>query len=242
MRFTPFLVAASLAAGAAALTAAVTSQAQTPPANAQPGAPAMVSAQTSGTIIRYIVGPMGHVRGFALNNGAVVWVHGHGGDALAQSAPVGQAVRVDGLAPAATPHVIRHATVYGANGAVLAAPPNGTPGAAGAMGPHMRNPQMRGAAMARFGQLPQHNASGTVQIVVPGPRGRIHVLLLSDGSTIYLHGAIAHEVNRHGVNVGDSVQVSGRGNAYPLGAAVMAESVTFADGTSVTAPQTPPSP
>jgi hypothetical protein len=237
MRLTPFLLVASLAAGAGAITAAATAGAQTAPVVAQPNAPTMLTAQTSGSIVRYIVGPMGHVRGLALDNGAIVWVHGRGGDALAQSTPVGTSVRVEGMAPAATPHVIHRATVFAANGTVLAAPPANVPaGGMGMMPGRMHDPAMRAAAMARLAQLPSHTASGVVQMVVPGPRGHVHILLLSDGSTVYLRGPIAREVNRHGVRIGETVQITGRGNSYPQGAALFAQSVTFSDGASVSAP------
>jgi hypothetical protein len=239
---------AAFALGLASLLPLAPAFAQAPAPQLQPGHPQPIPARTGGTITRYIVGPMGHVRGFVLDNNAVVMIHRRGGDALAQQAPVGQAVRVEGFAHPSNPQVIHRATVYAANGALLVAPPPfphagvpfvpGAPGAPGAQVPP-RGPGGRRAMrmhrrqmmMARLAQLPPRTASGTVQTVVAGPRGGVRALLLSDGTSVFLHPGLTRALRQRGIQQGETVRASGRGNAYPQGPSLIAEQLTFADGT-----------
>ena len=61
-------------------------------------------------------------------------------------------------------------------------------------------------------------------------------LVLSDGTTVYLRGAMAHEVTQRGVAAGQALRASGHGGAYARGGAVVADQLTLADGTMLTAP------
>lgn len=244
---------ASLFLGLATAVASVPALAQ--PAGPQGQAPQqqpapMAQVTVSGTVAHYIVGPAGHVRAIALMDGTVVWLHGRSGDLLTPQLPVGNAVRVEGLAAPGRPMQIRHASVYAANGALLVAassPMQQQPGAQGQQQPggmHGRWRQMDPAArqarraemQARLAQLPARSAQGTVQTVITGRRGMVRGLLLSDGTSVFLRGPLAHALAQRGVRVGESVRAAGRGNAYPQGASVLAEQLTFADGTVVTAP------
>jgi hypothetical protein len=42
-------------------------------------------------------------------------------------------------------------------------------------------------------------------------------------------------VAAHGIKSGDAIQVTGRGGKYPQGVSILAESVTFGDGKTVSA-------
>ncbi|MFO0649463.1 MAG: hypothetical protein U0326_24695 [Polyangiales bacterium] len=88
--------------------------------------PAPTPAQASGNLARFLVGPGGRVRGLVLDNGTVVMVPPRASADLAQRVRVGQPLRVEGVtfpgATAGTATIFR-ATVRGADGSVIAAPP-----------------------------------------------------------------------------------------------------------------------
>ena len=80
----------------------------------------------AGDVGRYIVGPLGHVRGFILKDCTVVMVRGNSGDDMARQVPIGQPVRVEGWSPAASGgKEIRRAAVYGQHGQIVAPPVKG---------------------------------------------------------------------------------------------------------------------
>jgi len=245
------IFSASLVLGSAAVANAQVPQG---PAVGQPapfmGQP-LTPAQSSGTITRFIVGPNGGVRGFQLQNGTVVMVPPREGAALVQRARIGQSVQVQGFSqPGTTPAVIRRATVTAADGSVLAeAPTFGAPGAAGEPQGHMRHGRMGHGGvghggmghggmhrMERFAALPTTSASGTVQTVLAGPRGHVHALLLSNNTTVMIPRPMAMAMGARHVRVGENIRASGRGGAFAQGNSVLAESLTFGDGTTVNAP------
>jgi len=203
MKLSHVVLALSLALGAGSAAA----QNAPPPNPANPSAtrPAPVAAQASGNLARYIVGPGGRVRGFALNNGTVVMLPFRAGGDFAQRVAVGVPVRVEGFSmPGAASPVIFRVTVRGADGAVLA---------------------------ARFASIPQQSVRGTVQQVIAGPRGGGPRLLLNNNVTVFVPHEMTAQVTPRGIRVGESVQVVGRGTATPQGTGVLAEQITFADGT-----------
>jgi hypothetical protein len=253
-KLTSVALTAALALGFGSLAPAFAqAPAQQQQQQQRPGRPEFAPTQASGAVARYIVGPMGNVRGFVLDNGAVVMTHGHG-DALAQQVRVGQSVRVEGFANPSAPRLIRRATVYGANGAVLIAAParpaegfhrghrgHGGQEGHGRHGRHERGEGRRGGEFreqmrARLAQLPARTANGTVQTVLAGPRGGVRALLLADGTSVFLHPHLSRELRQRGVQSGESVRVAGRGAVYPQGTSMIAERIQFADGTSVSAP------
>jgi len=265
MKLSHLALALSLALGTA------TAAAQTAPAapNGQaPARPAPVAAQASGNLARFVVGPGGHVRGLALNNGTVVMLPPRAGADLAQRVGLGVPLRVEGFALPGAPHMIFRATVRGADGSVLVAAPQGPMGPRGGFGAGrgghpehggMRRGGMRGgmhrggmhggfgaARAARLAAMPQQRLGGTVQQVIAGPRGGVRALLLSNNATVTVPRPMAAPLAQRGVRVGESVQVVGRGTATPQGTGVIAEQLTFADGArfaaDLTAPPTAPLP
>ena len=182
--------------------------------------------------------PMGHVRGFVLDNGAIVFLHGHG-DALAQQLSPGQSVRIEGTAPATTPHVIHHATVFDANGNVLSR-------AARARAATWRRASRRIPTAGRC-TAPRARASRTAAATQhqrrrsdrdPGtPRRRPRISLLADGTSVFLGHPLAHG-SFVSAEFAPAKRFRSRGavgqSAY--GAGLFAEQLTFADGTSLSAP------
>ncbi len=243
MKLTPLVLSASLAFGLAAVSNVAAAQSPVAPEVH----PALAPAQTSGSVARYILGPAGHVRGLQLADGAVVWVHGPEGDALAQRVPVGQTVRVEGLATQGAPtRVFLHATLRGTDGTVLVAPSPMAEGQGhgawraaheGAVGPEGETRRERFAA--RIAALPEYSTGGAVSTVLAGPRGFVRGLLLANNTTVMLPRELSRELTQHGVHSGDAVRVSGHGGSFPLGSSVLAERVTLSDGTTLTAPAVP---
>ncbi len=85
-------------------------------------------AQAAGNLARVLVGPGGNARGLVLDNGTVVMLPRRGATDIAQRVRVGQPLRVEGFSiPGAASTTIFRATVRGADGSVLVAPPE--PGA-----------------------------------------------------------------------------------------------------------------
>jgi hypothetical protein len=98
------------------------------------------------------------------------------------------------------------------------------------------DPAARQERLARFAQLAPQTANGAVQAVLAGPRGGVHGLILTDGTSVFFRGPIAHALHQRGIHPGDTVRVTGRGGVYPQGRSVLAEQLSFADGTVVNAP------
>ena len=226
-------------------SAAVASAQQAPAVNGAPQAGAWMGqnlspAQTSGALTRYILGPAGGVRGFQLQNGAVVMLRPDEGTVMLQRVRVGQSVQVQGMVQqGASPQVFRHASVRGADGASIVEPRpmgpgmgrGGHPGmgrGGGAMGGHDR--------FERMASLPAHSVSGTVQTVLAGPRGHVHELLLSNNGVVIVTRPMAMAMGARQVRVGETIRANGRGGAFAQGSSVIAESLTFGDGSTVSAP------
>ncbi|MFO0607751.1 MAG: hypothetical protein U0324_31600 [Polyangiales bacterium] len=152
MKLSHLALALSLALGAA--TAAAQTAPAAPAAQA-PARPAPVAAQAAGNLARFVVGPNGHVRGLALNNGTIVMLPPRAGADLAQRVGVGVPLRVEGFSVPGAPHMIFRATVRGADGSVLVAAPQGP------MGPH-------GGFGAGRGEHPEHGG------MRGGMRGGMH--------------------------------------------------------------------
>lgn len=85
--------------------------------------------------------------------------------------------------------------------------------------------------------LTDQSANGTVVALLPGPHGEARGYVLSDGTVAYLKHA-KHEKGEQaarvdlGVKKGDTISVSGKGGAYPLGRALVIQRVTLASGES----------
>ena len=75
-------------------------------------------------------------------------------------------------------------------------------------------------------QLKPVSAAGQVAGIVTGPHGKVHALLLNDGTT----ATVGHGIEALGLKVGDQVSVAGMGGAYPLGKAMRIEKITLPNG------------
>jgi hypothetical protein len=190
------------------------------------GAHAGARVNVAGEVGRYVVGPLGHVRGFILKDGTAVMLHEAAGDAMAKDVPVGQSVRVEGWSPTSSGQkAIFRPAVYGMHGQVVAPSQRG----AGEADRTVRQ-ERRAAMREELAKLPDASASGTVQTVLPGHHGKSMGVVLTDGTTVFLRPSLAKAVSSRGIRVGDRIQTSGKGAAYALGSSVLAGSVSFADG------------
>jgi hypothetical protein len=198
------------------------------PTGARAGTPVNVVSEVS----RYIVGPLGTVRGFMLKDGTAVMVHGTSGDAMAKEVAVGQSVRVEGFSPASSGgKEIRRAAVFGQHGQIVTPP---------ARGDRQRDPSARKERWeekrAEIAKLPDASANGTVQAVLAGRRGKPMGVVLTDGTSVFLRPSLARAVMARGIRIGDRIESSGKGASYPLGASVLVRSISFADGSHFEAP------
>jgi hypothetical protein len=184
----------------------------------------------SGEVARYLVGPLGHVRGFLLKDGTVVMVHDEAGEAMAKVVPVGQTVRVEGVSPADSGgKMIFRAAVYTQKQGQVVTPP--ARGARGGGDVTAERKDRRGELKEELEKLPEASANGTVEAVISGRHGRSIGLVLRDGTTVFFRHSLAKALTERGIKVGDEIQSSGKGATYPLGASVLAGSITFKDGT-----------
>lgn len=110
----------------------------------------------------------------------------------------------------------------------------GPQGAQGPQGPHARGGH-RQAMMQRLASLPQRNATGTVSTVIVGPRGNIRGAVLQDGTSVMFNRQLAQAATQAQLAAGQRVTIQGRGDQYARGVALVAERVTFANGTTVAA-------
>jgi hypothetical protein len=221
------LAAVSLALAGFAGTAFADDDVPAPEAAAARHAPQGTPANVSGAVARYVVGPLGHVRGFILKDGTAVTVHGTAGDGMAKQVPVGEVVRVEGFSPAASGgKEVMHASVFGQHGQVVAPP---------ARGDRPHDPGARKAEReqerAAIAKLPDASANGTVEAVMLGRKGKPDALVLTDGTSVILSHSLSRQLMSRGVRVGDRIQSSGKGATYPVGASVYVRSIAFADGT-----------
>jgi hypothetical protein len=222
---------ASLLLTTAALGVAPVALADTAPTEAaalQQGHAVGASVSVAGEVGRYVVGPLGHVRGFILKDGTAVMVHDTAGDAMAKEVAVGQSVRVEGQSPAGSGgKLIFRPTVYGLHGVVVSP----AAGRGGRGGDPAARQQKRAEMRAELAKLPAVSASGTVQSVIPGRRGQVEGVVLTDGTSVFLRHGLVKAMGARTIRVGDRIASTGKGAAYPLGTSVLAGSVTFSDGT-----------
>jgi hypothetical protein len=199
------------------------------------GRPPMAEVHPTGTVARYIVGPAGHVRGFMLRDGTVVFT-GRGGDKMAADVAVGQTVRVDGRAAPNASNVVMRAKVYGPHGEVS------EPGAGAGGGrqqwktldPEQRKERRqarRQKHMEELAKLPATSLDGTVQTILTGRQGNPRALILSNGGNVVLERSLVRSMGGRPLKVGDVVHASGKGGTYQNGASIEATELTLADGT-----------
>lgn len=240
MKFTTFSFATLVGLGSMAATVPAIAQ-HAGPQVGDAQRPAPVAASADGQIARFIVGPMGHVRGFVLDSGTLVMTGGREDEATATLLAVGNAVHVAGFGLPGMPLTIMHATVS-VNGQVVIAPREhgqhggGARGAWQSLSPADRMARFEAHSQqrdARIAQLPAVTTSGTVQLVLAGPRGGAHGVLLSNGASVFFPRPIAEAIRaRGGLHSGESLHVVGHGGNYPQGTSVFAQRLTFSDGST----------
>jgi hypothetical protein len=172
---------------------------------------------------RYLLAPNGRPMGLMLADGTFIFTPGH---TLSKDAPVlqtGAKLDVEGAVKrTATGAVVKHAVVK-VNGSVIA-------DASKAHGRHARRGKgHHEGGKERHGkhhvELKPVSGAGQVAAIVSSPKGRVHALVLTDGTT-----AVAHNLETLGLKVGDRVSVSGMGGVYPLGKSVRIEKITLPNG------------
>jgi hypothetical protein len=204
---------------------------EAPAAGDAQGRPQVADVHPSGTVSRYIVGPGGHVRGFMLQDGTVVFTGPREGDKMAADVPVGQSVRVDGRASATSPNVVHRASVYGQHGVVVQPAQRGQEAAN--LDPEQRKErrqEWRAKRAEELAKLPAASLEGTVQTVVTGRHGRARELILSNGNNIVLEGSLVKAMGGAAIKAGDVVHASGKGGTYKNGSAIVASDLSIGSG------------
>jgi hypothetical protein len=237
MRILSALAALSMVTALSASALADASAPTQTPAQGAPVRPALAEVHPTGTVSRYIVGPAGHVRGFMLQNGTVVFT-GRAGDAMAANVAVGQTVQVDGKASPSSSNVVLRAKVYGPHGAVAA--PSGGGGGGGGNWKNLdaeqrkeRRAERRERWNEELAKLPAASLDGTVQTVIAGRKGRTRSVILSNGANVVLERSLSRALDGRTIKVGEVIHASGKGGTYKNGAAIEATELTFSDGTHV---------
>ena len=82
-------------------------------------------------------------------------------------------------------------------------------------------------------------ANATITSVVKNPRGDAELLILSDGTTVMLHGKLAQQASA-GLVEGAKIQVRGKGGRYASGTSMFATSITLPSGETFTQPERAP--
>ncbi|MCC6645802.1 MAG: hypothetical protein IT374_09560 [Polyangiaceae bacterium] len=172
--------------------------------------------EKAGTIQRALRSPMGDVDRLLLTDGTLVRVRP---DAASAKLTAGQSVKIDGFGH--DKHVFARSIATPA-GASLYTAPEGPP-----------------ARRAERPTLEDVEVSATITAAVRGPRGDVELLLLSDGSTVSVHGRLAHEAAA-GLVEGAKVQVRGKGGRYADGASLFATELTLPTGETFKQPERGP--
>jgi len=185
---------------------------------------------------RWIPSPTGQPAGMLLEDGTFVRVH-H--DTKTDTLTAGDAVQVEGIKHDAG---FVGASVKKGDTVVVEAPKHA--GKLGHFGKHDgkhakkhegkdgewkhawkhdgKHPEMSKALEA----LTPMNAVGTVSAVIPGRHGKVHALVLSDGTVAY---ARRHSDAFASVKKGDAVKLEGKGGSYAIGKSMIVETVAPVD-------------
>jgi hypothetical protein len=213
----------------AAVPAFASSEALAAPPDAPASAPAP-RATFSAPFQRYLLSPNGRPLGLMLADGSVILTPRH---AVAKDAPplaAGTKLDIEGVVKRTATGTIVQRAVVKANGAVVADATRGK-------GRHQDGERKE----HKHVQLKPASAAGQVAAIVTSAHGKVHALLLSDGTT-----ATGHGIETLGLKVGDQVSVAGMGGTYPLGKAVRIEKITLPNGQTRDLPrpqrQAPPEP
>lgn len=72
------------------------------------------------------------------------------------------------------------------------------------------------------------SSKGTVEVILAGHHGKAHAIVLSDGTVAY--APFKSDLAALGLKKGDAISVSGKGGEYPLGRALVLESIELPNG------------
>ena len=213
-------------AGLAVAVPAVMAQAQPAPLHpppprpiADPAAPTASGndAAFEGRVAAYLLSPDAGVAGLIFDDGRQVSVAPHLGGQLAALVRPGQQVRVgprrdDAFGPGGARRITSIAT-----GATLAEGPPDDPGP---------SPVAAGDATTA---LQPTQATGTVRLLLRGPRGETNGMLLDTGTQVFFPPHVANEA-ADWLRPGNSVQVEGYGRSSGVGTVLQATRIAGPQG------------
>lgn len=193
---------------------------------------------------RWIPSPTGKTAGMLLEDGTFVGVHG---DAKTDALAAGDVVQVEGIkhdasfafasvkkgdaviaeAPKHALHKGKHSGKHGKKHAEWKkdgeAKKDGEWKQKHAEWKHHQASPEAAAAMAALAPM---SAQGTVSAVLPGRHGRVHAVVLSDGTVAY---APRHSDAFAAVKKGDAIKLEGKGGTWAIGKSMIAETVVPVD-------------
>jgi len=187
--------------------------------------PPLTPAAMDGRFQRYILAPDGRITALVLQDGTVVHVRAHAPDEPAANLHAGDALHVEGgLVKTPTGAMIVRAVVQ--QGGKVIADGSKERGHRG-----HRGERREGKEKHAHAPLQQVVATARVTQIVSSPRGRVHEVLLDDGTSA------AGQLDGLGLKVGDRVTVAGKGGAYAQGKALRVETITLPSGEVRTLPR-----
>lgn len=209
-----------------AVPAAVVAVPVLAPSTALADAPAAAAPQPrsafSAPFQRYLLAPNGKTMGLMLADGTFVGTPGHSLPADAPALQTGTKLDIEGVVKATPTGKIVQRAVVKVGGNVLA-------DASKAHGRHAHRGQGHHGEgkehHKKHAELKPVTGAGQIAAIVSGPKGRIHALVLTDGTT-----AVGHGLDAMNLKVGDKISVAGMGGVYPLGKSVRVEKLTMPDG------------
>jgi hypothetical protein len=190
----------------------------------QPATPAALD----GRFQRYILAPDGRITALVLQDGTVVHVRPHAADEPAANLRAGEPLHVEGgLVKTPTGAMIVRAVVQ--QGGKVIADGSKEHGHRGHRGEGREGREGKGKHA--HAQLQPIVATARVSQIVSSPRGRVHEVLLDDGTSAF------GQLDSLGLKVGDRVTVAGKGGAYPQGKALRVDTITLPSGEVRTLPK-----
>ncbi len=168
-----------------------------------------------GKFSRFLLSPHGEIRGLLLDNGGIV--HVHPSAVRDTSLKAGDAVKIEGFG--------KPGHWFGAkvtkNGAVVVEKVAGKPGKPG------KGEKKKGDKKSK-GALSAITSTGTVTTLLEGRKGKIHGVVMSDGTVAY--AGHKGDLGALGIKKGDALTLTGKGGSYALGRAMKIEEVMLPSG------------
>jgi hypothetical protein len=202
-------LAIPLAIAAVPVLASSTAFAENPPV-------AQARTTFSAPFQRYLLSPNGKPMGLMLADGSFIATPHH---AMSKDAPVlttGTRLDIEGVVrKTPTGTIVQHGVVK-ANGTVIA----------DASRAHGKREHRDGEHHGKHHvELKPVSGAGQIAAIVSGPKGHVHAMVLTDGSTV-----VGQKLETLGLKVGDKISVAGMGGAYPLGKSMRIEKITLPNG------------